>query len=292
APPLLAGEGVGGRGFPAASQPATRTKVRIRFRKDGDLRLVSHRDLMKCCERMFRRAEVPVSATRGFNPKPRMLFPLSLALGIAGCEEVLELELDGEPAPEAVHEALARQAPPGLTILSVRRIDLKMSGRVRRVCYRLPLEVSRPADLPERIKSLLTAPECWIERTRPQSRRLNLRPYVRDLRLLPASEVGPRLRVSARSANPQAGPTEVLEIDLWVTPGGTARPDEVLALLGLPSLLETGVVLERTQMELHDEIPSPGPLLPTAERGEETPAEADDDSRPAALIPGPLSFDS
>jgi len=32
-----------------------RDKVRIRFRKCGDMRLVSHHDLMRCFERMLRR---------------------------------------------------------------------------------------------------------------------------------------------------------------------------------------------------------------------------------------------
>src|SRR5208337_354493 len=74
---------------PAAPEPEpVREKVRIRFRKGGDLRLVSHHDLMHVFERMFRRAALPFHPTEGFNPKPRMAFALSLALGIVGCEEV------------------------------------------------------------------------------------------------------------------------------------------------------------------------------------------------------------
>src|SRR5205807_571015 len=97
---------------PAPSPPAL-TKVRLRFRKDGDLRLVSHHDLMKVFERMFRRAGLPVAQTKGFHPTPRMVFASSLALGIVGCEEVLELVLDAVISPEDVLQALARQTPPG-----------------------------------------------------------------------------------------------------------------------------------------------------------------------------------
>ena len=71
-----------------------RDKVRIRFRKCGTLRLVSHHDLMRCFERMLRRAALPYHSTEGFNPKPRLIFALSLGLGIIGCQEVAELELD------------------------------------------------------------------------------------------------------------------------------------------------------------------------------------------------------
>jgi hypothetical protein len=46
-------------------------------------------------------------------------------------------------------------------------------------------------------------------------------------------------------------------MDLWLLPEGTARPDEVLALLGLQDLPEAGAVVERAGLELHDE-PSAG----------------------------------
>jgi hypothetical protein len=42
-------------------------------------------------------------------------------------------------------------------------------------------------------------------------------------------------------------------MDLWVTPNGTARPDEILELLGLSAVLAAGTVLERTRLEIQDE---------------------------------------
>src|SRR5262249_16304662 len=136
-----------------------------------------------------------------------------------------------------------------LTILAVKAIDKKLTGQPRSVCYRLPMtpavrpgSVSDgaptvayasgpegasliPADLPQRIAALLQTTECWVERTRPTRRRIDVRPLLRDIRLSPDS----------------------LEIDLWVTPTGAARPEEVLGLLGLAPLLDAGAVLERTR---------------------------------------------
>src|SRR5262245_50882994 len=102
-----------------------RDKVRIRFKKTGDLRLVSHHDLMRCFERMLRRAELPFHSSEGFNPRPRLVFALSLALGLAGTDEVAELELDDELPTEEIHRRLSRQAPAGLEIVSVARIPVK-----------------------------------------------------------------------------------------------------------------------------------------------------------------------
>ncbi len=206
-------------------------KVRIRFRKGGDLRLVSHHDLMRCFERMLRRAGLPFRTTSGFNPRPRLVFALSLPLGIIGHDEVAELELLEELPAEEVHARLAQQAPAGLEIHEVHPIDSRRAAQVRRATYRIALPPDRFASLPDRMAALLAAPECWMERTRPRQRRYNLRPFVNSLRL----------------------DQNALEMDLWVTPTGTARAEEVLELLGLSDLLAAGAVLERTRLELEDE---------------------------------------
>src|SRR5215468_2804957 len=122
-----------------------RDKVRIRFRKGGDLRLVSHHDLMRCFERMLRRAALPFHSTEGFNPKPRLVFALTLPLGVVGCEEVVELELDAELPLEELHTRLAQQAPAGLEILRVQRIDRKTAGHVQQVTYRVAVPPERAA---------------------------------------------------------------------------------------------------------------------------------------------------
>src|SRR5262249_30757636 len=122
------------------------------------------------------------------------------------------------------------QCPPGLAILDVKAIDPRASARVRRGHYRVS-PVERIADLPQRCAAFLSAEHHWIERTRPHRRRLDIRPFVGALR--------PR--------------ENALEMILWVSPYGTARPEEVAAALGLQRELEAGALLERTDLELADE---------------------------------------
>src|SRR4051812_8752398 len=178
--------------LPAAREPdRPRDKVRIRFRKSGDLRLLSHHDLMRTFERMLRRAALPFRRTQGFHPKPRLVFALSLPLGVVGCEEVVELELDRPLPPEEVSERLARQAPPGLEILSLRRIGLKTTAQVRRLCYRVPVPAGRVPGLGRRADEVMAAAECWVDRTRPPARRLDLRPFFADLRIVGPPGGGP-----------------------------------------------------------------------------------------------------
>jgi radical SAM-linked protein len=173
---------------PPPEQPRPFTKVRFRFRKGADLRLLSHHDLMRTFERLLRRAELPVRQTQGFHPKPRLVFALSLPLGVVGCEEVGELELDEPLDPEEVHARLARHAPPGLDILSVRPVDPRRTAQVRTLTYRLAVPPDRLPGLAEKVAAVLAAPECWVERTRPPARRLDVRPFLRGLRLVSIDE--------------------------------------------------------------------------------------------------------
>jgi hypothetical protein len=121
-------------------------KFRIRFRKEGDLRLVSHHDVMRCYERILRRAALPFRMTEGFHPFPRMVFALSL--------------------------------PPGIVFLSAKRIELKITARPRQALYHMPIPVGHIATLGESCSKLMQLDEIWVDRIRPTPKRLNIRPYL------------------------------------------------------------------------------------------------------------------
>src|SRR5262245_11828122 len=114
-------------------------KARIRFRKSGDLRLVSHLDLLRSLERMLRRAAIPFRMTEGFHPTPRLVSALSLPLGVIGHSEVAELELTEEVEPDEILRRLREQAPPGIEFLSAKRIPIKTTARPRRAVYRIAI---------------------------------------------------------------------------------------------------------------------------------------------------------
>src|ERR1051326_7956012 len=107
-------------------------KFRIRFRKRGELRFLSHHDLMRTFERMLRRATIPFRSSSGFHPKPRLVFPLSLPLGVAGLNEAVELELSEERPADEILSRLAAQAPAGLDLLSIRCIATHVTGQACR----------------------------------------------------------------------------------------------------------------------------------------------------------------
>src|SRR3954465_15194683 len=121
----------------------TGDKLRFRFAKTGHLRLLSHHDLMRCLERMLRRAAVPFKSPAGFHPTPRLVFALSLPLGVVGRDEVVELELTEPRDGNELLAPLNAQSPTGLTFTSVAAVPMKATARVHRVVYELPLPADR-----------------------------------------------------------------------------------------------------------------------------------------------------
>lgn len=217
--------------FPHPAETNVREKVRIRFRKDGSLRFVSHNDLMRCWDRLFRRANLPVRCSEGFHPKPRISSPLSLALGIIGVEELIEVELTLPLSLETIHTRLTDQSVAGLTILAVTRHPARERTEVVAVEYTCPLPIGTLlGPVEERRDSILASPTYRLTRKIPgkPDREIDLRPALEEIRIC-ESEVLVRLRV--------------------VT-GGTARIEEVLDALGLGQIVADGAVLSRSRVEL------------------------------------------
>jgi len=214
--------------------PILGDKFRLRFRKDGPLRFLSHLDLTRCVERMLRRANLSFKMTQGFHPTPRMIFALSMPLGVAGCREVLELELTEQREAEDVRTRLNVQSPDGLQFDSSQIVPMKASAVPRRMIYSLQLPAERIASVQEIAAQLVQQEKIWVARIKPRPRKLNIRPYVRGI------------HVNANDL--------MLHLDIWVTGSGTARADELIALLQLQDWLDAGAILARSELELRDEV--------------------------------------
>jgi radical SAM-linked protein len=205
-----------------------RPRVRIRFVKHSALRLIGHRDLMRCLERVFRRVELPLGMSQGFHPKPRMTFPLALAVGIEGYDEVMEVELTESPSGEELLARLEPQAPRGLRFLSAAVLAPgSRKAQVRSAVYRIAVDAARRAAVQESVRRLMSAEGYPIQRPK--------RATPVDLR---ASLIALELREDG------------LEMRLRTDAAGSAGPRDVLLALGLDDLETAGARLARTAVEI------------------------------------------
>ena len=83
---------------------------------------------MRAFHRALRRAELPVRYTQGYNPRPRVVFPHAMELGISSEDEPVEIELDGWVPPAEVASRLDEALPDGLDVREVRLMPPRRRG--------------------------------------------------------------------------------------------------------------------------------------------------------------------
>ena len=192
---------------------------------------------MRAFERAIRRARLPIRVTSGFNPHPKISFPLSLAVGIEGREEVAEFDLTGWVPLEELEANLRPQLPEGIEVASVEVAPPGRKGRVVAVAYEVRAAAGAPAEESPGAKLTQEKAEAFLRRDticvrRPakgeRRRAAGGRGGHGRGRRAPAGEVDLRPYIQEVAVVDDA-----LRLHLKVTPQGTARVEEVLLELGL-----------------------------------------------------------
>lgn len=92
-------------------------KVRAIFEKRGRAKYISHLDLNRCMQRIFKRSGLPIWYTEGFNPHIYINFALPLSLGYESSVEIMDFNLTDERNFEEITQKLNRVMPEGLRII-------------------------------------------------------------------------------------------------------------------------------------------------------------------------------
>ncbi|MBN2083896.1 MAG: DUF2344 domain-containing protein [Anaerolineales bacterium] len=189
----------------------SRTFYRILFSKTAAMRFTGHLDLQRAWERLLRRARIPIAYSAGFHPHPRIQIGAALPLGALGGNELMDIETSIACDPVETSNRLNNSAPPGMRIIRVDALPEGSPGLEKIILagdYSAePIEDAWPADLPQRIESLLASATLARER---RGKTYDLRPRILTLAL----------------------DGSILRMRLSLTAEATGRPDEVLAALG------------------------------------------------------------
>ena len=93
---------------------------RLLFEKTGRGIWISHLDLMRLFQRAFKRADLPLTHTQGFNPRASVSIALPLSVGVESRCELLDFELDGcQVSCEEIRDRLNRALVDGVRVLDV-----------------------------------------------------------------------------------------------------------------------------------------------------------------------------
>ena len=100
-------------------------RIRVWFGKQGEMRLLSHLDLVRLFDRAVRRAAIPISFTGGFHPGPRIAIANALSLGITSSGEIADFELKEDMELEEFQTKLTAQLPAEIPLYKVEEVDVK-----------------------------------------------------------------------------------------------------------------------------------------------------------------------
>jgi len=96
-------------------------KLEARFCKIGDLKYISHLDIVRLFQRAIRRAGLPVSLSEGYTPHYRISFGNALKLGIESESEMAVFTMKESIEPEEFRNKMNEKLPEGIKVLECKK---------------------------------------------------------------------------------------------------------------------------------------------------------------------------
>jgi radical SAM family uncharacterized protein/radical SAM-linked protein len=201
-------------------------KIRLKFRKVGEMRFLSHLELAHLFYRASKRADLPLCFSEGFHPMPRIVFATALPVGMESLMEIVDIECEGKITPAEVLERLNRTLPPGVEIMEAEEVPLffHLSSLSHPSVYWIPLDhfFSKEEAIPK-IEKALDEKEFLVHQERDGKKRsVDIRPLIEKMEL--------KEKKGSSGETSQWG----VELVLRRVTGRTAKPIEIVgAVLGL-----------------------------------------------------------
>jgi len=187
--------------------------LRLVYTKENYMKFLSHLELMKLFERIFRFHQLPLKYSEGFNPIPKMTFAAPLSVGYSSLREVMEVQLSEQLPLERV---LAIQFPSGIKIIDASYVNTKKSlmAHLSHAEYLIKVDMKKNIEqlpLKEWIEKFLNAETVTIEKKgkNGKMRSLEILPLINRYEIVYQGETETIFRAvlqsgSQGSLNPEA----------------------------------------------------------------------------------------
>ena len=201
---------------------------RALFEKNGNAVWISHLDLMRVFQRAFKRSELPLTHTQGFNPRPSVSIALPLSVGIESRCELLDFDLEGEKvANEEILRRLNENLVDGVKILEV----YDDFGKIKNLAYldcvlTLEYDAGIPASAEEMLKELFGREEVIVvKRTKNGPKPDNIIPMIKSISFVGTDPHTLELHARICCQNPALNPMQMAAAIEEYLPG--LKPDFV-----------------------------------------------------------------
>lgn len=215
-------------------------KIRGKFSKENDMKFIGHLDLMRLFQRAFRRADIPVKYSEGYNPQPKISLATALPLGVVSQGEYFDLELEEEMSLELFISKMNEALPKSLKLLKAQYTDDKKSimSLISWSSYVVRIEFSKTfseEQIHNEIEDFLERKEILVTKVKKKKGKtkkteVNIREFIKVLNIFDIS-------------NDHA----ILKILLKTGSNGNLKPEDLVSALIVYSDLE--IKVEKTKIQ-------------------------------------------
>ncbi len=166
--------------------------IRVKFRKTGSLKYISHLDLCRTVGTAMLRAKIPLWYTEGFNPRPKMVFTHPLPLFVESECELLDIKITEHVPMDQLRDRLRAAFTDELYAEDVyaptRKFqEIAFAGYILRGFSDIPTA------------ELLSGSLNVIKKGKSGEKELDIRPQISSLELLENGDISAILDASASS---------------------------------------------------------------------------------------------
>lgn len=171
-------------------------KIQYQFKRSTPLRFLSHLDQQRLFQRAFRRANIDLEYSQGFNPHPRMSFALAMSVGLTSDGEYGEVIVADDIDVATFISRMNQALPTGLEILAAKICGDgvgSLSAALSQSCYRIGIKVMPGTDMTEltqMIAAYLKQPQILIKKRNKKGKYVekDIRPFIQALEVLAGPE--------------------------------------------------------------------------------------------------------
>ena len=186
---------------------------RLLFEKTGSAVWMSHLDLMRLFQRAFKRANLPLKHTQGYNPRPSVSIALPLSVGVDSVCELLDFDLDGVSVPcDEITERLNQALVSGVAVRKTYEGGRKLRDLALLDC-KITMEYDRgvPADAETEIGGLFSRESVMVsKKTKNGIQDQDIIPMIRNLVIAQTDANILELNARICCQNPTLNPAQIV----------------------------------------------------------------------------------
>ena len=186
---------------------------RLLFEKTGNAIWISHLDLMRVFQRAFKRAELPLTHTQGYNPRPSVSIALPLSVGVESKCELLDFRLDDcEVSTDEIRSRLNDALTAGIHILDVYEEGRKIRElSLLRCLISMEYDEPYPAEAVAQLRKLFKEPSLYVQKkTKNGVQEQDIIPMIRKLEIMEADEKCIQIDALICCQNPTLNPAQIV----------------------------------------------------------------------------------